>query len=179
VYLDAISAKYKGYAQWSLPLPISPSAESFINAVLFSGVLLPMGLTLYCSTVGMTFVHGIVYVCTVGIVCVCGVPFGNGVVCVHVWTHLYMHSVQSTHTHLTIYLSVCLSLYLSIIELKAHANGVCVRTRIREKERERERARARAREREGGRERESARACEKESPRKRGHVIIGGCTILN
>ena len=74
VYLDAISAKYKGYAQWSLPLPIPPSAESFINAVLFSGVLLPMGLTLYCSTVGMTFVYMLVCACTVGIMCVCVCP---------------------------------------------------------------------------------------------------------
>jgi hypothetical protein len=41
MYLDGISARYSGHAQWTLPLPISPSAETFINAVLIIGTLSP------------------------------------------------------------------------------------------------------------------------------------------
>jgi len=49
VYLDGISDRYAGHAPWSLPLPIPPSAESFINAVLFTGVVVP--LVLRCGRV--------------------------------------------------------------------------------------------------------------------------------
>jgi hypothetical protein len=38
MYLDGISARYSGHAQWTLPLPISPDAETFINAVLIVGM---------------------------------------------------------------------------------------------------------------------------------------------
>ena len=53
LYLDAISDRYSGHAQWSLPLPIPPSAESFINAVLFTGVLVPLALVASCAATGI------------------------------------------------------------------------------------------------------------------------------
>jgi len=53
VYLDGISDRYAGHAPWSLPLPIPPSAESFINAVLFTGVVVPLVLSVVCASVGV------------------------------------------------------------------------------------------------------------------------------
>jgi len=158
VYLDAISAKYKGYAQWSLPLPISPSAESFINAVLFSGVLLPMGITLYCSTVGMMFVYVIVCVCTVGIiydVCVrdCLRVYRWYYLCVlcpvWVWCGVCAcvdtspHASSAKHTHTSDYLSICLSIpliYPSSSGKLTPKAYVCARAYARKRERAKERA---------------------------------------
>ena len=53
LYLDGIAKRYAGHAQWSLPLPIPASAESFINAVLFTGVLVPVTLACSCAAVSV------------------------------------------------------------------------------------------------------------------------------
>ena len=50
MYLEGIASRYAGHAQWSLPLPIPASAESFINLVLFTGVLVPITLAFSCAS---------------------------------------------------------------------------------------------------------------------------------
>ena len=53
LYLETICAKYTGYLQWSLPLPIPAAAESFINAVLLTGVMLPVLLCAAAAAMGL------------------------------------------------------------------------------------------------------------------------------